>query len=516
MKESLCVKSLRVYDIHSYQSSRSQVKDCKIDLLTQQYKNISISDEETIDSSFTRFYANVTNLKSLDQNDSSKNIVRKFLHALPLKWRAKVTAIEESKDLATLPLDELNGNLKVYEMILDNDGVASKTTNEKAFVGGSWIDNEDDNEPQKDAICLMVIDSQEVFLKCDLQLDDWILDSGCTNHMTENRRLFISYKAYDGGHVVFRSKGYPKSVKEARGHPIKQVIGALNEMKLSNDSHPYNVEMYINDEEDDGVNMIIPQTPNHRLETSGERSKRSTCKDIYFLPLQRYLPSHGSKIEEKEESSDIKKDTKSSDIKGKACEHETNIGEEEEWMKYKQPLDLVDVHDELVYESLIEKMPRRNFIAKACIDLDLPMNLMSLAYYNTIRSQGYEHRGVNFVEIRMDMHMFVGNMNYVMDFTILKNVEAIIDPRIKEVTFEIPYKDSEMDDLNSEGYSLLASRIILSDDDVRKRCERAWDLESGFYKGVEKLGPLYNRDIERIDLEIPFGDGSSSMDKGVT
>ncbi|GJZ16756.1 hypothetical protein Tco_0552879 [Tanacetum coccineum] len=31
----------------------SQVKDCKIDLITQQYEKLSISDEETIDSGFT-------------------------------------------------------------------------------------------------------------------------------------------------------------------------------------------------------------------------------------------------------------------------------------------------------------------------------------------------------------------------------------------------------------------------------------------------------------------------------
>nr|GEU34909.1 putative reverse transcriptase domain-containing protein [Tanacetum cinerariifolium] len=35
--------------------------------------------------------------------------------------------------------------------------------------------------------------------------DDWIVDSGGTKHMTENRRLFTSFKAYDGGHVVFGS-----------------------------------------------------------------------------------------------------------------------------------------------------------------------------------------------------------------------------------------------------------------------------------------------------------------------
>ncbi|GKB86188.1 hypothetical protein Tco_0958460 [Tanacetum coccineum] len=110
----------------------SQVKDCKIDFLTQQYEKFSILSEETINSSFTRFNAIVTSLKSLDRDYSSKNHVRKFLRALKLKWRAKVTAIEEAKDLATLPLYELISNLKVFEMILENDGIASKTTKEKA------------------------------------------------------------------------------------------------------------------------------------------------------------------------------------------------------------------------------------------------------------------------------------------------------------------------------------------------------------------------------------------------
>ncbi|GJU06785.1 hypothetical protein Tco_1123215 [Tanacetum coccineum] len=113
------------------EASNSQVKDFKIDLLTQKYEKFSISSEETIDSGFTRFNVIVTSLKSLDQDYSSENHVKKFICALPLKWRAKVTVSEEAKDLATLPLDELIGNIKVYEMILVNDDVASKTTKEK-------------------------------------------------------------------------------------------------------------------------------------------------------------------------------------------------------------------------------------------------------------------------------------------------------------------------------------------------------------------------------------------------
>nr|GEZ57091.1 UBN2 domain-containing protein [Tanacetum cinerariifolium] len=59
--------------------------------------------------------------KALDEGYSSKNYVRKFLKALHPKWRAKVIAIEESKDLTSLSLDELIGSLKVHEMIIKKD-----------------------------------------------------------------------------------------------------------------------------------------------------------------------------------------------------------------------------------------------------------------------------------------------------------------------------------------------------------------------------------------------------------
>nr|GEY15032.1 hypothetical protein [Tanacetum cinerariifolium] len=117
-------------------------------------EKFSISNEETIDSGYTRFNAIVTSLKSLDPDYSSKNHVRKFLRALPLKWRAKVTAIEEAKYLATLHLDELIGNLKVYVLILDNDKVTrEQTSDDSNSQGGS--DEDVDEEEEAEAFNLM-------------------------------------------------------------------------------------------------------------------------------------------------------------------------------------------------------------------------------------------------------------------------------------------------------------------------------------------------------------------------
>ncbi|GJV91670.1 retrovirus-related pol polyprotein from transposon TNT 1-94 [Tanacetum coccineum] len=277
----------------------NQVKDNKIDLLVQQYEQFMIPEEESIDNAFAKFNTIITSLKALDESFSSKNCVRKFLRALHPKWRAKVTAIEESKNLTTLPLDELIGNLKVYEEVIkkdvetvkgkkeqsrslalkvkkevsDEDSSSSdsedeeyamavkefkkffkrrgrfarqprgdrktfqrsrndgydkserkcfrcgdpnhligecskppKNNDQRAFIGGAWSDNgEDEVGKTKDETCLVAQAPDEICLGVNLEPDEWIKDSGCSKHMTGNRKLFSSYKAYNGGNVIFGS-----------------------------------------------------------------------------------------------------------------------------------------------------------------------------------------------------------------------------------------------------------------------------------------------------------------------
>nr|GEU42194.1 zf-CCHC domain-containing protein/DUF4219 domain-containing protein/UBN2 domain-containing protein [Tanacetum cinerariifolium] len=86
---------------------------------------------ESIDSVFARFNTIITSLKALDEGYSSKNYVRKFLMALHPKWREKVTAIKESKDLTSLSLDELIGYLKVHEMIIKKNSKIDKAKRER-------------------------------------------------------------------------------------------------------------------------------------------------------------------------------------------------------------------------------------------------------------------------------------------------------------------------------------------------------------------------------------------------
>nr|GFB80683.1 zf-CCHC domain-containing protein/UBN2 domain-containing protein [Tanacetum cinerariifolium] len=96
----------------------SQVKDNKIDLLVQQYKQFVIFED----------------VKALDEGYSSKNYVRKFHRALHPKWREKVTTIEESKDLTSLSFDELIENLKIHKIVIKKDSKIVKEKVEKKSI----------------------------------------------------------------------------------------------------------------------------------------------------------------------------------------------------------------------------------------------------------------------------------------------------------------------------------------------------------------------------------------------
>nr|GEW74733.1 UBN2 domain-containing protein [Tanacetum cinerariifolium] len=71
-------------------------------------------------------------LKAFDEGFSSKNCVKKFLRALHPKRCVKVMAIKESKNLTTLPLDELIENLKVYEEVIKKDSETIKSKREQS------------------------------------------------------------------------------------------------------------------------------------------------------------------------------------------------------------------------------------------------------------------------------------------------------------------------------------------------------------------------------------------------
>ncbi|GJR28835.1 hypothetical protein Tco_1105067 [Tanacetum coccineum] len=134
--------------------------------------------------------------QALDESFLIRNHVRKFLRSLPTKWRPKVTAIEESKDLSKLSLDELIGNLK--KKVSSNEEASCSSSDEEYAMAvrdfkkffkrtGKFVHqphddkknfqkvkedkkekedrrcfNNSEEDSKKDEICLMALDNNEV------------------------------------------------------------------------------------------------------------------------------------------------------------------------------------------------------------------------------------------------------------------------------------------------------------------------------------------------------------------
>nr|GEW42548.1 UBN2 domain-containing protein [Tanacetum cinerariifolium] len=192
-----------------------------------------IPEKESTDKAFAKFNTIITSLKALDEGFSSKNCARKFHRALHPKRRAKFMAIEESKNLTTLPLDELIGNLKVYEEVIMKDfETPPKNNDQRAFIGGAWSDSrEDEVEMYKDETCLVAQAPDEILLGINLEPDEWTKDSGCSKHMTGNRKLFSSYKVYNGRNIISGSNLRGKIIGKGRRSYIRehQMPGHLDE-----------------------------------------------------------------------------------------------------------------------------------------------------------------------------------------------------------------------------------------------------------------------------------------------
>ncbi|GJT78512.1 retrovirus-related pol polyprotein from transposon TNT 1-94 [Tanacetum coccineum] len=194
-----------------------------------------------------------------------KNRVRKFLRALHPKWRAKVTAIEESKDLTSLSLNELIGNLKVHEMIIQKDlPNRSKQIEDEEYVmavrdfkkffkrRGRFVRqpqndkktfqrSRDEEKGKNERKCFRCGDPNHLIGECPksprdknqrafvggswsdsgeeddekiqdetmalesiLESREWIKDTDVPNIMTTTE-LHLHYKAYNGGNVIFGS-----------------------------------------------------------------------------------------------------------------------------------------------------------------------------------------------------------------------------------------------------------------------------------------------------------------------
>ena len=114
------------------------VKINKLQQLTSRFESIKMFDDETFDEFYVKLNDIVNSTFNLGKVYDQPKVVRKILRSLTEGVRPKVTAITESKDVDTIPVDELVGFLQSYEFDLPK-------TNKSKSMALKYIDDVDDS-----------------------------------------------------------------------------------------------------------------------------------------------------------------------------------------------------------------------------------------------------------------------------------------------------------------------------------------------------------------------------------
>ena len=94
----------------TYEGTKA-VKDLKLQRLITSFEEIKMEEDESFDEFYAKLKDIVNSAFNLGETIPKHKIVRKVLRSLPKRFHAKITAIEESKDIDKIPLTELVGNL---------------------------------------------------------------------------------------------------------------------------------------------------------------------------------------------------------------------------------------------------------------------------------------------------------------------------------------------------------------------------------------------------------------------
>ncbi|MCH96255.1 retrovirus-related Pol polyprotein from transposon TNT 1-94 [Trifolium medium] len=116
-----------------YQGS-TKVKRAQLQALRHDFEVLTMKENETVDEYFARTLAIANRMSAHGERMEQVTIVEKILRSMPAKFNYVVCSIEESNDVTTLSVDELQSSLLVHEQRMKgqkehNEEQAIKITN---------------------------------------------------------------------------------------------------------------------------------------------------------------------------------------------------------------------------------------------------------------------------------------------------------------------------------------------------------------------------------------------------
>ncbi|XP_017416383.1 uncharacterized protein LOC108327161 [Vigna angularis] len=232
-KMSKAVTTKEIWEIlQDGYGTAGNIKKIKLQSLWRQYELLSMGEQETIEGYISRIQVIVNAMCACDKIVKDKKIVHKILRTLTPQYNHIIVAIEESRDLEKMKVEELQNSLEAHEQQLMERKAAERDTvqntnkalqvkiyknrgngrNRGRSRGGRGGRNGDRRNNDKCITAHVDFFENTTSVKNDkwprnaTQAEQvsltgetnharedmsWYLDTGCSNHMTSNKRWVI-------------------------------------------------------------------------------------------------------------------------------------------------------------------------------------------------------------------------------------------------------------------------------------------------------------------------------------
>ncbi|XP_021989247.1 uncharacterized protein LOC110885829 [Helianthus annuus] len=222
--------------LHKAYRGERRVKTVRLQTLRCEFDALRMKDSESIEEYINRTTVIVNQLRLNEEEVPEQRIIEKILRSLTRKYESVVVAIEESKDLNTITTEELLGILQSHELRLKqyddspmeqafqvqsqglerSRSLRSENTGRGRGRGrgryngqircfncqrlghiAKFCQRRDDTEKISNALMHEKEEDEEtMFMIFNIEETTkdgcWYLDSGCSNHMTGDKSLFVT------------------------------------------------------------------------------------------------------------------------------------------------------------------------------------------------------------------------------------------------------------------------------------------------------------------------------------
>ncbi|XP_020092040.1 uncharacterized protein LOC109712710 [Ananas comosus] len=181
-----------------------KVKRIRLQKLRAECEAIRMKESESVADYVSRILVIANQMKRNGEELNDERVVEKVLRSLTSKFEYIVVAIEESKDISTLSIDQLTGSLQVHEQRLQKMSEEESTDH---YSKDCWYKDTEGVNHYIDSTIEDEVAETSLLLACQAEVKDpeyiWFLDSGASNHMCGSRELFVEMDENVDGNVKF-------------------------------------------------------------------------------------------------------------------------------------------------------------------------------------------------------------------------------------------------------------------------------------------------------------------------